>query len=111
MNKFVIILFACIGTAQAFDETNIGKNTMAMAIQQCQNKIKQDAHDPGSVEFTSTLPVAVRETAEGGLATIELTVEIRARNGYNAIRKSAVTCKFFDFGKDDLMIYAAEEVD
>lgn len=99
---FVTIL-AFNFTATADD--NGSKITRKLAIKECQRGILRDAHDPASVKFTDTTPMLTRSISEAGLATIELTMEIRAKNGYNALRKGAVTCNFFEFGESDLMLY------
>lgn len=97
------MLLALNPTAIAGD--NVSKITRSLAIKECQKGILRDAHDPGSVKFTNTVPMLIRSVNESGLFTIELTIEIRAKNGYNALRKGAVTCNFFEFGESDLMLY------
>lgn len=98
-----ITILAFNFTATADD--NGSKTTRKLAIKECQRGILRDAHDPASVKFTDTQPVLTRSVSEAGLVTIELTMEIRAKNGYNALRKGAVTCNFFEFGESDLMLY------
>ncbi len=56
----------------------------------CKEFVKRSLHDPESADFESSKTYPVTEEA-GGIFTVE--VSVRARNAFNAMRNTIVSCK------------------
>lgn len=105
MKNVLVAALLSLTAISATAHDNGSNITRRIAITECKRGILRDAHDPGSVKFTDTTPVLIRSVSDSGLVTIDLTMEIRAKNGHNGLRKEAVTCKFFEFDERDIMLY------
>ncbi len=73
----------------------------------CSEAIKKSLHDPDSAEFDERVYNFPTETKKNGNVVVE--VSLRARNGFNAMRRFRVHCTFKKSG-DDLVPVGMKEI-
>lgn len=80
------------------------------SISECQKYVTAHAHDPSSVRFTKTPSVVIATKSEKELSFYEVTIEVRAKNGYNAYRLFEVKCDLFVFEDGTVVVINAREI-
>lgn len=84
---FGVALLA-VGEGNRGTSSSSPKNPREYVLSTCRNFIKDSLHDPSSVEFDRTYPKAEQLPED----KYRVTVPLRAKNGFGAMRHFAVEC-------------------